>query len=138
MELEKVIPRADVVVLAEIISNTGTIDEQAGFDGRKSIRSSYDIRFRVINKVKGKAPGEVMTSYEVLAVQGMWMYCSGSGLEEVMKPGERYVLLLEFRGDKLHLLRAEKTTELAKIKGLLRKQDKSLKGTAGKRNGEKY
>ncbi len=44
------------------------------------------------------------------------MYCSGSGFEEVMKPGERYVLLLESKGDKLRLLRAEKTSELARVK----------------------
>jgi len=124
MPLNKVLPRADVVVVAEIVSHDGAATAKKDGQRVKSVLYSYNIRFRVTEEVKGKSPENVELRYEFTVVKGVWLAWPGSGLESQMKAGEKYVLLLESRGGRMCLLRAERETALKSVKDMLAKQAK--------------
>jgi len=131
MPLADVLPQAEVVVVAEIVSNRETITETRAPDldpvvGGHSFRYAYQIRFKVTERLKGMAPDEVELCYEMVVVKGAWLAWPGSGLEGQMKPGERYVLLLTRQKDAFRLLRAEKVETADSIREFLNRPLDSL------------
>lgn len=124
MPLKEVLPRAEVVVLAEISSNDVTIVERKSEKGRASVVYTCSIEAKVLEEAKGHAPKKLDLKFEFIVVEDVWLAWAGSGLEQHMKPNEKYVLLLTAQGDILQLLRAEKATELAGIKKLLEQPEK--------------
>jgi len=128
--LEKVVPGADVIVLAEIVSNDVTIEERKPENGRASIIYRCNIGIKVLENIKGRAPKEMKFKFEFTVIKGVWLVWSGSGLEVHMKAKEKYLLLLEMQDSKLKLLRAEKPKQLSLIQKLLKLTIK--KGPTGK------
>lgn len=124
MPLERALPKADIVVLAEIISNEVTIVEENHEEGGSSATCTCNIRFKVSEEIKSTAPKEASLSFQYTVIEGIWHEYPGSGLEQHMKAKEKYVLLLTSQDDKLQLLRAEKETELDTIKNLLKQLQK--------------
>jgi hypothetical protein len=124
MQLKEVLPRAEVIVLAEISSNDVTIVERNPEKGRSSVVYTCRIKANVLEEVKGHAPKAMDINFTFIVVKGVWLAWSGSGLEQQMKSNEKYVLLLTSQGNILQLLRAEKATELAGIKKLLEQPEK--------------
>ncbi len=120
MPLEKVLPRAQVVVLAEIATNDVTTIERKPENGPASVVYTCNIKAKVLEEVKASAPKELDLAFTYTVVKGKWLAWPGSGLEQQMKPNEKCVLLLTSQGDKLQLLRAEKATALETIKNLLK------------------
>jgi hypothetical protein len=127
MPLKKVLPRAEVVVLAEIVSNDVSIVERKPVKGRASVVYTCNIKLKVIEKVKASAPGALDLQFTFTVVKGVWLAWPGSGLEQQMKPTEKYVLLLTSQNDNFQLLRAEKASELNAIKKLLKNLKKDKK-----------
>jgi len=119
MPLKEVLPRAAVVVLVEISRNDVTIVETRPEKGPASVVYTCSIEAKVLEEVKGHAPKKLDIKFTFTVVKGVWLAWAGSGLEQQMKPNEKYVLLLTSQGDILQLLRAEKETELAGIKKML-------------------
>jgi hypothetical protein len=74
----------------------------------------------VVEELKASAPKELDLIFAFTVLKGRWQAWPGSGLEQQMKPNERYVLLLTSQDGKLQLLRAEKSTELSRIKEILK------------------
>jgi hypothetical protein len=124
MSLERVLPKADIVVLAEIISNEVTITESKPKKGRHSATYTCNLRFKVAQEIESTAPKEASLSYQFTVIQGIWHEYNGSGLEQHMKAKEKYILLLTSHNDKLQLLRAEREAELDTIKKLIARLQK--------------
>jgi len=124
MPLEKIIPKADAIVLAEISTNVVTIVERKPEKGPASVVYTCSIKARVIEELKASAPKELDLIFSFTVVKGVWLAWPGSGLEQQMKPNEQYVLLLTSQDGKLQLLRAEKPTELDTIKRILKEPTK--------------
>ncbi|NQT40365.1 MAG: hypothetical protein HQ581_22920 [Planctomycetes bacterium] len=130
MPLKNVLPRAKVVVLAEISTNDVTIVDRKPEKGPASVVYTCRITANVLEEVKASTPKELDLTFTFTVVKGVWLAWPGSGLEQQMKPKEKYVLLLTSQDDKLHLLRAENATELATIKEMLKESER--KGPASK------
>jgi hypothetical protein len=124
MPLKEVLPRADVVVLAEITSNDVTIVERKNENGPASVVYTCTIKAKVLEALKAQAPKELDLIFTYTVVQGVWLAWPGSGLESQMKPREKYLLLLMSQNNELQLLRAEKATEWNAIKQMLNPSDK--------------
>jgi uncharacterized protein (DUF2141 family) len=120
MPLEEVLPRAEVVVLAEISTNDVTTVEKNPGKGPVSVVYTCKIKAEVLEEVKPGAPKELDLTTTFAVVKGVRLAWTGSGLEQNMKPNEKYVLLVTSRDGKLQLLRAEKAEELHTIKTLLK------------------
>ena len=124
MPLKKVLPQADVVVLAEISTNDVTIVKSKPGKSHASVVYTCNIKATVVEKVKASAQKELDLIFTFTVVKGVWLEWPGSGLEQNMKPKEQYVLLMTSQDDTLKLLRAERTTELTTIKTLLKQAHK--------------
>jgi hypothetical protein len=120
MPLKEVLPRADIVVLAEVASNDVTIVERKPEKGRASVVYTCNIKAKVVEELKASASNELDLVFSFTVVKGVWLSWPGSGLEQHMKPTEQYILLLTLQDGKLQLLRAEKSTELSTIKEILK------------------
>ncbi len=124
MPLKKVLPRAEIIVLAEITSNDVKTVQRKPEKRPASVVYTCSIKARFLEEVRGRATKEMAIQYSLVVVQGVWLESPGSGLETRMKANEQYVLLLATKGDSLQLLRAEKVTELAAIKQFLEQPEK--------------
>ena len=124
MPLETVIPRAEVIVVAEISTNVVNIVERKPEKGPASVVYTCSIKATVVEELKSSAPKELDLIFTFTVVKGVWLAWPGSGLEQQMKPKEQYVLLLTSQDGKLQLLRAEKPTELDTIKRILKEPTK--------------
>jgi hypothetical protein len=124
MPLEKVIPKADAIVLAEISTNVVTIVERKPEKEPASVVYTCSITAKVVEELKASAPKELDLTFTFTVVKGVWLAWPGSGLEQQMQPKERYVLLLTLQDGTLQLLRAEKPTELDTIKRILKEPKK--------------
>lgn len=108
LSLKEVLPRAEVIVIAEISSNDVKIIERNSNKGPASIIYSCSIKANVLEEIKGHAPKKLDIEFTFTVVQGVWEAWPGSGLEQHMKPNEKYMLLFELDNNALQLLRAEK------------------------------
>ena len=124
MSLEKVVPKADAIVLAKISSNVVTRVVRSPENGPASVVCTCAIKATVIEELKASAPKELDLTFTFTVVKGVWVTWLGSGLEERMQPGEQYVLLLTTQNNTIKLLRAEELNEIDKIKQLLKKPKK--------------
>lgn len=124
MPLKKVVPKADAIVLAEISTNVVTILERKPEKGPASVVYTCSIKAKVVEELKANVPKELDLIFTFTVVKGVWLAWPGSGLEQQMKPTEKYILLLTSQAGKIQLLRAEKATELRAIKKLLKNQKK--------------
>ncbi len=124
MQLKDVLPRADAVVLAEISSNKVTRVVRTPENGPASVVTTCAIKAKVIEKLKANPPKELDLTFTFTVVKGVWVTWPGSGLEERMQPGEKYLLLLASQNNTLKLLRAENSTQLDTIKKMLKKPKK--------------
>ncbi|GEM_PF-6066054 len=123
--LEKVLADADAVVLAKIVENKVTVVQQSPQMGRASVTYTCKIKATVLAKVMAHAPKKLDLLYTVTVIEGIWHEVSGSGIEETMKPKQKYILLLrKLHGGSFQLLRAEKAARLREIKKLLAKHKK--------------
>jgi len=146
MELAKVVPETDAIIVVEITENTQTIEHKnkgEGF-GMESVIYSNAIKSKMLGSYVGGLEGAVFnTTYKLVLAKGVWLGIPGSGLEGQMKPGEKYVFLLKERDGRHHLQRAEKAERLDEILVMKRGPRRVEKTRAGslfseylKRNGE--
>jgi len=146
MELAKVVPDTDAIILVEIIENKQTVvhrNKGEGF-GKESVVYSNAIKSKMLGSYVGDLEGAVFnTTYRLVLAKGVWLGIPGSGLEGNMKPGEKYVFLLKEGGGRHHLQRAEKAARLDEIlvmkrgpKRVDKTRARSLFSEYLKRNGE--
>jgi uncharacterized protein (DUF2141 family) len=122
MPLSKVLPGADVIVVAEISSNIVTMVRKNPEQGPASVVHTCRIKAAVVEEVTSNAPKELDLTFVFTVVKGVWLGWTGSGLEQQMKPKEKYVFLLASRDGTLRLLRAERATKLKTIRALLKQR----------------
>ena len=120
MELKSILFTIDTIILVEITENKKTTVEGKF---KESVTYTNDIKSKVLSSHVGDFTGKTYnTKYSLVLVEGVWLGIPGSGLEEDMKPGEKYVFLLkkEYRGYSLQ--RAEKAEMLEKVLQLKKEQ----------------
>ena len=116
MPLVKVLPKADVIVIAEIISNRANPIREKNISGVHSATYSNNIRVKVIKELKSNAPAEIEFVYEIVVIKNLWYAYPGTGSERHMKPGEKYILLFTTRSNNYELLRAENESNVEEIR----------------------
>lgn len=118
MNYPEVLLETDVIILVEIVENKQKITHENKGQGdlRESVVYTNDIKSTVLSSHVGDFAEKVFNTHYTLAItKGMWLSIPGSGLEGMMKAGEKYVFFLKKDGDSYSLQRAEQAVMLEQI-----------------------
>jgi hypothetical protein len=121
MELKKVIPQINTVLLVKIIDKAQNIENIKTGKG-KAVKCNYKFKVKILEVIKGKFnKKELDFKYTFTVVKGVWLSYPGSGIEDNMKKGEKYIFLYKENNNNAiqTLIRAEKESNKKKIKELL-------------------